>query len=382
MGNSDQDYFVETYAEGRIKFRALLDRVRLHWPDASLESHMLEQTEEDLATDIIRARPLKQEERLLVLSCGLHGIEGYIGSATIRLFVEEYLQFLDPQTTGLILICPINPWGMANHRRVNENNVDLNRNFIYDRELDRKKVNSRYREIDHFLNPTSTLQYTANPRFYFQLISKYLKMGSAAFREAVHMGQYRYPKGLYYGGQDFECSAKVINSLFREAVTPYSRVLLIDMHSGYGPRYQMTLVNSIHEERSSEELVEKFKYPLVVKTNPEEFYQMQGDMVDYFYLLMNDLYPEKHFYATSFEFGTYGQSFLAGLRSLRTMINENCLFHNGSKEGKAADQATHDFKELFYPEEGKWRIKALQDARQAFSGILQTEGYSSVTGML
>ncbi len=373
MGNSDLRFFAETYAENRSEFRDLLAKVRQYWPNADLESHSLGGFEDQLTTEIIRAAPHKENKFLLMISCGLHGIEGYIGNAVIRLFTEEFLQYLNPDHTGLILVSPINPWGMSNRRRVNENNVDLNRNFIYDPHLVRNQVNPRYREVEPFLNPPSSLRQAAGFSFYLDFFKYYLKMGTASFREAVHMGQFNYPGGLYYGGEDFEESAGVMNDLFYNAIEPYQRVLFIDMHSGYGPRYQMTLVNSIYESRASGDLINKFNYPLVVKTNPEEFYQMQGDMVDYFYLLMRDRYPDKYFYATSFEFGTYGESFFASLKSLRTMINENRVFHQGADSESAAGQAKLDFSELFYPLEEKWRLKAIEDSRQAFTGILKAE---------
>lgn len=202
-------------------------------------------------------------------------------------------------------------------------------------------------------------------------------MGFARFRETVLFGQYRYPKGLYYGGTGFERSALIMQDLFSEAVVNYNNILLIDMHSGYGPRYQMTLVNSIHEKRSSVDLQEIFDYPLIVKTDPEEFYQIQGDMVDFYYLLINERFPHKHFFGTSFEFGTYGESLVALINSHKTMINENRLFHFGAINEKTFSKAKRDFEELYNPSEECWREKALQDARRAFLGILKAEIFSS-----
>ena len=102
---------------------------------------------------------------------------------------------------------------------------------------------------------------------------------------------------------------------------------------------------------------------------------MQGDMIDYLYQLIAKNFPEKHFYATSFEFGTYGDSFRATMNSMIAMINENRLFHNGAVSNRTALQTKHEFEELFNPQDIYWREKALQDARQAFTGILRAEGF-------
>ncbi len=94
--------------------------------------------------------------------------------------------------------------------------------------------------------------------------------------------------------------------LYRQALQAYDQILHLDMHTGYGPRYQMSLVNSVLETTTSQEFVQKFDYPLVVAANREEFYAIRGDMIDYVYALRNGEFPGKKLYATSFEFGTLG----------------------------------------------------------------------------
>src|SRR5262249_19885165 len=64
--------------------------------------------------------------RVLVHSSGLHGIEGFAGSAIQLQFIEK-LPALHAEA-ALVLVHILNPYGMSWLRRVNENNVDLNRN--------------------------------------------------------------------------------------------------------------------------------------------------------------------------------------------------------------------------------------------------------------
>ncbi len=370
-------YFAETYEAHRAKFRALLSIVQKVWPAAELGKHQI-CAEEDLSIDTIEARPHADCKRLIIISTGLHGIEGYIGAAAQHLFVAEYIHQLNPEDTGLLLIHSINPWGMKYRRRVNENNVDLNRNFIFQDTASAEpaeEVNSAYDKALKLLNPARPLRSAGSPLFYLCLINKILTMGPANFREAVLYGQYRHPAGLYYGGSGFEPSAKVVNDLYLAAANDYERILHIDMHSGYGPRDQMTLVNSVYEKRDSADLQKSFDYPLVAKTDPDEFYRMQGDMVDYLYQYFNSRYPNKYYHGTSFEFGTYGDSFSAVVRSLKAMINENRYFHYGAVSERAGLQAKKDFEELFNPQDESWRAKAMQDSRRAYTGILRAEGF-------
>ena len=70
-------------------------------------------------------------ENLLVHISGTHGVEGPAGSA-IQLASLNYLSShpLSHPTTGVLFVHGLNAYGFKHHRRVNENNVDLNRNFL------------------------------------------------------------------------------------------------------------------------------------------------------------------------------------------------------------------------------------------------------------
>ena len=147
------------------------------------------------------------------------------------------------------------------------------------------------------------------------------------------------------------------------------------MHTGYGPRYQMSLVNSVHENRSSQDFEARFNYPLVVAANPQEFYAIQGDMIDYEYEMWRHDFPEKRFFATAFEFGTYGDKFKGRVGMQHAMSFENRLYWQGTDNEKLEQKVKKDFEELFNPSAPEWREKAIQDADQAFDGILKAEGY-------
>jgi len=102
----------------------------------------------------------------------------------------------------------------------------------------------------------------------------------------------------------------------------------------------------------------------------KEFYATNGDMTGYLYELRNTEFPDKQVFATAFEFGTYGDSLLARIRSLRTMVFESQLHWHGSVDKTTEAKIRHEFQELYFPAEEKWRKKALADCRQAFEGIL------------
>jgi len=208
-----------------------------------------------------------------------------------------------------------------------------------------------------------------------QTIWNLLILGQQTTFTAVLLGQYRSHQGIYYGGREWTEETRLVMELYRQTIAEYDQIVHLDMHSGYGPRYQMSIVNSYLESQSSQEMQFNFIYPLVVKSNPAEFYSMQGDMIDYLYSLIQNEFPKKHYYGASFEFGTFGDTALARLRSLRTMVFENQSYHYGTVDTHTAQHITHDFLELYYPMARDWRDKALLDARQAFTGILNAYQY-------
>jgi hypothetical protein len=368
--------FPKSYESSRARFRQDLDLVRQGWPKARLGSHPLS-GDQDLTIDWIDADGRETRERLLVLTTGQHGVEAYVGSAMLQLFVDEFLLQLSPANTGLLLVHAINPWGMKHRRRTNGANVDLNRNFVtsgFD-----ETINPDYAKVNSLLNPRRTIASLAlnDVCFITKLLVAMARLGPRGLECALTLGQYQFPRGLYYGGDSIQEETRAITDLFRRRFEGFEQIVFLDMHTGYGPRYQMSLVNSSLESRSSQELSERFSYPLVAKTDADEFFCIQGDMIDYVYTLVRDEFPNTRLYATTFEFGTFGDSFIASFRTLRTLILENQLHWFGDRGQAIRERIERVFQEMYAPDEQDWREKAVADARQAFEGILRAEMFIS-----
>jgi hypothetical protein len=288
-----------------------------------------------------------------------------------------FLPRLDPKTTGIVLLHAINPWGMKHRRRTNANNVDLNRNFVWrEAEID-AGFNPEAVKIEALVNPPRKGGSYVGSKLEFMLrLPRYLKaLGYAGFKRAVLLGNYRNPKGIFYGGQGYQQETRRMMDLYREIYAGYGQILHLDMHTGYGPRYQMSLVNSGYEKGNSRSFEKRFDYPLVVAANSDEFYELRGDMIDYVYTLWREQFPEKRLYANSFEFGTYGDSRTAFTRTIRAMALENQVYWYGAGNPGAEAKIRHDFLELFYPQAADWQRKAVADGDRAFEGILRAEGY-------
>jgi hypothetical protein len=82
-----------------------------------------------LFTDTARFGAPAARRVLFVLS-GTHGIEGFCGSGIQQFLLRGGVAARVPDGTALVFVHAVNPWGFAWLRRVNEDNVDLNRNFL------------------------------------------------------------------------------------------------------------------------------------------------------------------------------------------------------------------------------------------------------------
>jgi hypothetical protein len=121
------EYFASTYSEARAKFLAAARRAK-----ANLTHHALPNLygpeKEDLFIDVAQLGS-NNPDSLLILISGTHGVEGFCGSGCQVGYLADELYEVLPSKSGAILIHALNPFGFAWLRRVNEDNIDLNRNF-------------------------------------------------------------------------------------------------------------------------------------------------------------------------------------------------------------------------------------------------------------
>ncbi len=367
------NYFPSSYEDSRARFLQNLSLIRQKWHSTQLETYPLKNFP-DLSIDWLWAHPHKKEN-LVLISTAEHGIEGYVGYAMMKIFIEEFAPQLNPENTGLLLLHGMNPWGMKHHRKVNENSVDLNRNFVFDGNFD-PAINPDYHRVKEFINPQRELDFYGmeSLRFLGSVIQNIITTGVTTVTRASLLGQHHTPNGFYYGGTGYQENTRVTMELYRRALEEYESVIQMDIHTGYGPRYQMSIIVPPLDPSTSQELSKKFNYPLVQKIDADEFYEISGDMGEYYYKLRNTQFSNKYLFACGFEFGTFGSSLPARIRSLKAMIFENQLHWHGAKDNKTVERIRREFRELYFPMETRWREKALADGRQGFEGTLHAYG--------
>ena len=221
-------HFSESYVEARTHF---LDAVaRADAPLESFENPVGKgPTGETLATDVALFGP-DDAKHLLVLVSGTHGVEGFAGSGAQVAMIEGLRFAALPARTAVLVVHAINPYGFAWLRRVNEDNVDLNRNSIDFKAL--PASSDEFIALAPHLVPRDWDDLATAENIIKQFIDK---RGFRRYQEVVAGGQYTHPDGLFYGGAKPIWSTRT----FKEIVTRYGRgkkrIAVIDFHTGLGP---------------------------------------------------------------------------------------------------------------------------------------------------
>ncbi len=187
---------------------------------------------EALFTDVARLGPAAAARVLLVIS-GTHGVEGFCGSGVQAGLLENTDAPTLPDGVALLLVHAINPYGFAWLRRVTEDNVDLNRNFL-DHEAGGYPENPGYDQLADALVPE--IWDEAARALAEQVIDEYgERHGLFALQAAISVGQYRHNQGLFFGGQAPTWSRRVMEQIVKAELGEARHVGLIDFHTGLGP---------------------------------------------------------------------------------------------------------------------------------------------------
>jgi hypothetical protein len=223
-------HFSGTYAEARAKF---LDAAAAR--SATIESFVHPAHRgalgEELATDLALVGA-KDAKKLLLVSSGTHGPEGFCGSGAqvATLNDAELLGRLDQAGVALLLVHAVNPHGFSHLHRTNEDNIDLNRNHIdFGAPL---PVNAGYAEVEPLVLPAT---WPPTPADEAALAAYIAQHGMRAFREAVTKGQYTSPDGLFYGGTAPSWSNRTMRAILRSYAAAATHIGWIDIHTGLGP---------------------------------------------------------------------------------------------------------------------------------------------------
>jgi hypothetical protein len=225
------DRFSASYAQARAKFAAAAEGRGLLLDVHELPGHRGSDGE-TLTMDVARLGGAEAAGVLLITSA-THGIEGYCGSGCqIALLADDaFVAALRDASLAVVLVHAVNPYGFSHGRRVNEDNVDLNRNFRDFRAP--LPENPAYDAIHSLLVPATWPPPAENEAKIGAYIAQH---GQRAWQAAVSTGQHAHVDGLFYGGVAPTWSNRTLRAVLRAHGARCRRLAWIDIHTGLGPR--------------------------------------------------------------------------------------------------------------------------------------------------
>jgi hypothetical protein len=370
MAGGDLDLrplFPPDYTTARQQFRETAARVG--WTCQAYAIGAAGPDDEDLTIDVAISPPATAD-RVLVVSSGMHGVEGPLGSAVQLELMERWERdsFRPAATFRCVLIHALNPFGFACSRRCDADNIDPNRNFLTGTEAYAGSADS-YRSFDRLLNAP----HAPSPwdLFYLRVLMAVAVRGAQSLKQALAMGQHDFPTGLFFGGRGPSQTRTLIERHMRSWIGRAETVVHLDIHTGLGAwGTHKLLIDYPLSPAQRDRLTRWFGASAFPERNPERVaYRARGSFGPW--CVSRGFAPD---YTFAFvEFGTYRDlTVLAGLRA------ENQAHHCGQPDDSETTRAKARLRELFCPASPAWRARAvaagLDVVERAMNGLAGPNG--------
>jgi Protein of unknown function (DUF2817) len=335
-----EQHFPPDYAKARTDFLAactaadLGSTARVHPSAKSRDGKAL-----FLDTTTIGEREAK---KALLLISATHGVEGYFGSGVQTGLLREGIAA--PNGAKIVMLHALNPYGFAWDRRVNENNADINRNFV-----DHKKppANRAYAALADAVAPKNLSRETmkaANAK----LKAYSRKYGDFALQAAISKGQYKYPDGLYYGGTRESWSQMMLRDVLHEELCNVRKLIVIDFHTGLGAHG--------HGEMISEDMPSSAAYRRAKKMWGERVRSSEaGESVSAPLTGTVDKAVAKFLPKTEVTFAALEVGTLPVRDVFDALRRDNFLHVHARGRHRDAEKIRRQIRSAFYPDTPKWK---------------------------
>lgn len=318
------------------------------------------------AADVVCAGPADAPAVLLANS-GTHGVEGFLGSAVLSGWLEAGGAATLPAGVRVILIHGINPYGFAWIRRTDENNVDLNRNFI---DFDRVPPENEAYAALHPSLLTEQWQEDAEEASDRALAGFIAEQGLPALQRAVQGGQYRFPAGLCYGGQGPSWSNLTFREILRRHVSGdhTGRLLFLDFHTGLGPWGHGELISKKPPGDPEFQRLRRWFGPAVKSTATGD--STSVNLTGMITGAVREALPDGEVTTVTAEFGTY--PLLDVMAAVRADTRIHACHDPLSEEGR---RVKDQLREAFYPADEDWQelcfIRGLQLMQRGIKALAE-----------
>ena len=336
-------HFASTFSDARGRF---LEACLSAGVPVSHHHHPLAGPQgELLAADVARAGPASAEEVVILVSA-THGAEGYCGSGIQSgLLADLALSGMKPGQ-ALVMLHALNPYGFAWMRRVNEDNIDLNRNFV-DHAGGNYPENDLFELLAPHVVPRERTE-EARAAGAAAIAALAAEHGEVAVRKAIAKGQYRHKDNVHFGGAAPAWSNLLLHEVCARHLKGAKRAMLIDIHTGLGPYgYGELMTPSKPGEHVYDTLHAAFGDEVLSTTaGPTPYAGSKGSILAGF----RPDAPGTDFVAVGLEYGTRDRPVVREAVEADTWLHAHGDLD--SAEGRAIKARLRD---AFYPDEDEWK---------------------------
>jgi hypothetical protein len=283
--------------------------------------------------------------------------------------MDQRAAWLGQSPVALVLVHAHNPHGFSFVRRTDERNVDLNRNG-----LDFSKPPPRapaYEELHGLLVP-SDWEGPAHRAAQLALQELAKQRGERALAAAICGGQWSHSDGLFYGGREPGFTCQAITRLCQQELAGFEQVVLLDLHTGLGPRGHGELIYAgpttgpdlqrlqawLGGELTSSERGDSVSAP--VQGTLDQVYRRA--------LAQRREAPTEDFSAVVLEFGTEPLA-----KVLAALIADNWLHLHGNLDSELGRRIKAQLKAALFGSDGDWQrlvlARSLEVARRLVQGL-------------
>ncbi len=346
---SDVDFYSSDYFAAKARFLAVCERLgcELH----SLPIDAPSPTGEPLTIDVaVAVAGAARPARAVVVSSGVHGVEAFFGSAVQVAYLERLpADWRPPAETAFIFIHAVNPFGFAWQRRFNEENVDLNRNFLLPGEAysGAPPLCGTFRAA---LMRDPNRRRFSPPGSRMALLA--LRHGVRSFWETLPVGQYEFADWLFFGGSGRSQSAELLGRLLPGLLETCDEVVHLDYHTGLGrwATYKLLLSELDTTEEAGWWRANFGAGAVAPARSAASPYAIRGG----FGAWLKAQFPRAQYRFATAEFGTYSP-----LRVFRALADE---LHWHAKLGTVDPDhvARRRLTQIFAPRNRRWRMTTLR----------------------
>lgn len=346
--------FSASYAVARRKFLQGCVSAGL---SVDTHPHPLKGSEgEDLAMDVAYDGPAGAAHLLMVTSA-CHGVEGHCGSGVqvFALHDAEWREKARAAGVGVLYVHALNPHGFSYGRRVTQENVDLNRNFMdFAQPL---PVNAAYADLHPLLLPTD---WPPSPQNQAEIERWIATHGVLAYQAAISGGQYQFDDGLFFGGKAATWSNRTLRQVLRTHAGQAKRLAWIDLHTGLGPNGHGERIFACRDDAASFARANAWWGRETPVTSIYDGSSTSALLSGLNWGAVHEECPQAEYTGIALEFGT--QPILEVMGALRA---DHWLHKHPEAAPELAQSIHAHMRAAFYSDTDAWKGQVISQARQA-----------------